>query len=200
MSNQLTTTNQNAKLALEKSKSLLEITSKILVTKKSTPSPKVGRISDDQIRAIEFEDQIDAWIDKDTGLMWEVKTKENIEHSYVWSKEEIEKVVFPKELTDDIKDAFSYAQKLNTNNHAGFSDWRVPTIEELKTLVTEEENNSNCIKYPLSKNNAVASYYWSSTTYAYYASGAWFVSFNYDYQSGSYKINSSHVRCVRAGQ
>lgn len=198
MSNQLTTTNQNAKLALEKSKSLLEITSKILVTKKSTPSPKVGRISDDQIRAIEFEDQIDAWIDKDTGLMWEVKTKENIEHRYVWSEEWIKDAKYPECLTDSVKDAFAYAKKLNELNYAGFSDWRIPTIKELETLLRKEKNNDTYAKLSLSKN--CSGYYWSSTTYEGYKDVAWYVDFSDGYVGGNCKYLKNNVRCVRAGQ
>ena len=107
---------------LGKTKRLLAITNKILankVVKKTPPPPKVvHKISTDQNKAIEFSDNIEAWIDADTGLMWEIKTKENIEHWYVWSKEEIQKAWHSENLTDDVKDTFSYAKKLNANNHA----------------------------------------------------------------------------------
>jgi len=198
MKNNLTTTNQNAKLALVKSKSLLNITNKILTTKKPTPPTKAGRISDDQSRVIEFEEKIDAWIDKDTGLMWEVKTKENIKYKYVWSEEWIEKAYEPEELKDSVKDAFSYAKKLNEMNYAGFNDWRFPTKEELKTLLIKERNNNLYIKLPLSKNSS--NYYWSSTTYASSTSYAWFVNFYYGNQSYYVKTDNFYVRCVRAGQ
>ncbi len=192
---------------LGKSKRLLAITNKILankVVKKTPPPPKVvHKISTDQNKAIEFSDNIEAWIDTDTGLMWEVKTKENIGHYYVWSKEYIEKAYFPEKLTDDVKDAFSYAQKLNANNHAGFSDWRVPTHKELKTVLTKEKNNGYYIKYPLSKNtaNTASSHYWSSTTDASYTGGAWIVYFSNGTQDNfGNKTGSNYVRCVRAGQ
>ena len=137
---------------------------------------------------IEFSDNIEAWIDADTGLMWEIKTEENIEHQYVWSKEEIQTAHQPKKLTDDVKDAFSYAEKLNANNYAGFNDWRVPTIEELETLLTK--------KYNLSNNY----YYWSSTTNALYTVSAWGVNFYDGYTNDYYKTDSLYVRCVRGGQ
>ena len=179
---------------LGKSKRLLAITNKILankVVKKTPPPPKVvHKISTDQNKAIEFSDNIEAWIDTDTGLMWEVKTKENIGHYYVWSKEYIEKAYFPEKLTDDVKDAFSYAQKLNANNHAEFSDWRVPTLKELETLLTEEENNDYYIKYPLSKNTAASDYYWSSTTDADSTDYAWHVNFYDGYTYYNYKTDS----------
>ena len=166
---------------------------------------------------------IEAWIDADTGLMWEIKTKENIEYEYVWSKEWIEEwieeALSPEDLTDDfsylfkyidhidsiqfikddIKDAFSYSQKLNKKNYAGFSNWRVPTLEELETLLTEETNNDLYIKYPLSKNTA-SNVYWSSTTNAYSTGGAWIVYFSNGLQGTYNKAHSYYVRCVRAGQ
>ena len=190
---------------LGKTKRLLAITNKILANKvvKKTPPPKVvHKISTDQNKAIEFSDNIEAWIDTDTGLMWEIKTEENIEHYYVWSKEEIQTALRPKNLTDDVKDTFSYAKKLNANNHAGFSDWRVPTIEELQTLLREQENNDYHIKYPLSKNTAISffSYYWSSTTNADGTGSAWIVGFRSGNQYDVHKTYSSYVRCVRAGQ
>ena len=188
---------------LGKTKRLLAITNKILankVVKKTPPPPKVvHKISTDQNKAIEFSDNIEAWIDADTGLMWEVKTEKNIKHSYVWSKEYIEEAYYPERLTDDVKDAFSYVQKLNANNHAGFSNWRVPTKEELKTLPTEEKNNDYNIKYPLSKNTA-SYYYWSSTTRANGTGNAWVVLFYYGNQYYDDRTSSYYVRCVRAGQ
>ena len=184
---------------LGKSKRLLAITNKILANKvvKKTPPPKVvHKISTDQNKAIEFSDNIEAWIDADTGLMWEIKTEENIKYAYVWSKEEIQTAWGPEYLTDDVKDTFSYVQKLNGNNHTGFSDWRVPTLGELKTVLTKEKNNDLYIKYPLSK-NTVSDYYWSSTTYASHSDLAWYVDFRTGYTNDYYKPFGTFVRCVR---
>lgn len=207
MNNNLTTINQNSKLVLTKSKNLLDITNKLLSKKdskdlaesfNSKPLKTVYKISTDQNKAIEFEDNIQAWVDADTALMWEVKTENNIEHRYVWSEEEIERAEDSEELTDDAKDAFSYAQKLNTNNHAGFSDWRVPRKEELGTLYTEKRNNSYHIKYPLSK--TASSNYWSSTTLANFTGKAWIVGFSVGSQYYNNKTDNYYVCCVRAGQ
>ena len=149
------------------------------ISQQYTPPPTV--ISNNQNKAIEFSDNIKAWTDKDTGLMWEVKTQENIKHEYVW------------------KDAFLYAEKLNTNNYAGFNDWRVPTFEELKTLLTKEKNNGSYIKYPLLKNNNNNGY-WSSTTRAYGTVFAWDVYFSTGDTYYGNKAGSLYVRCVRGGQ
>lgn len=143
-------------------------------------------ISNNANRAIEFSDNIQAWIDEDTCLMWEVKTEVNIEHQYIWSEE----------YADDIKDAFSYANQLNIHKYAGFDDWRVPTIKELKTIITEKDNNENYIKLALSK-NTVKNYYWSSTPVTKNNNLAWYVYFSFGCTYEYDKVHSLHVRCVR---
>ncbi len=57
--------------------------------------------------------------DEKTGLMWQ---KDASEDRMVW------------------KDGFSYIEKLNTENFAGYNDWRYPTKEELATLILSEED------------------------------------------------------------
>lgn len=200
-------TTRDASLVFNKSKSTLNVTKKILSKDtslilenneevSSKPLTKVRKISDDQTKVIEFGDQVEAWIDKDTGLMWEVKTKENIEHKYIWSEEWIEKALCPECLTDSVKDAFSYAKKLNELNYAGFSDWRIPTMEELETLLTKKKVNDWYIKFPLSKNSS--SGYWSSIATEFYeddsADGAYFRTGG---KFNDNKCTNQYVRCVR---
>ncbi len=64
----------------------------------------------------DLKDQTLTWIDKSTGLMWEVKNIENIEDEYLW------------------KDSFRYAERLNSINYAGYNDWIVPSPLMLATL------------------------------------------------------------------
>ena len=79
------------------------------------------------------------------------------------------------------------------------NEWRVPTIEELTTLVDYSEHSPAMSKNCPFKN---ASSYWSSTTYAYYPGSAWYVDFSDGYVDGYYgKYGSAmYVRCVRGGQ
>ncbi|MEA1917781.1 MAG: DUF1566 domain-containing protein [Campylobacterota bacterium] len=160
----------------------------------------MGKITDDPNRVIEFDDNIDAWIDTVTGLMWEVKTEENIEHEYVWSEKWVDGTWLSKNLTDDTEDAFSYAKKLNTQWHGGFSDWRVPTKKELETILIIKEINGYYIKAPLSENSSNG--YWSSTSYEGSSDYAWSVYFysGYVYYDSHAKDDSYYVRCVRDGQ
>ncbi len=170
---------------------------KLKASKAIDPTLK-GNISYDQERALEFSDGFDTWVDEETGLMWEVKTEINWKHEYVWNEEYTEAAWNPETLTDDVKDAFSYAKKLNKQRYGGFDDWRVPNYKELMTLFADNRTNDYYIKVPLSKN--LFGYYWSSTTYIYNIHDAWVVSFNSVRQSGHNKGDSYFVRCVRGGQ
>ncbi len=101
-------------------------------------------------------------------------------------------------MTDDVKDAFSYAEKLNSEKYSGFDDWRVPSIKELSTILTTEKINNNYIKKALSKN--AADNYWSSSDSMIYPIGenAWIIYFSNatEYNMG-WKGYNCCVRCVR---
>lgn len=116
------------------------ITNKILG--KSEKSKKLNRISYDQSKVINFEDNIEAWVDERTALMWEVKTDNNWDIWCSWN------------------DASSHTKALNVNEFAGFNDWRIPTKDELKSILTEKEINNICMISPLSKCSYLT--YWSS--------------------------------------
>jgi len=128
-------------------------------------------------RVIKFSDNIKSWVDIDTFLVWEVKTKQNINDDYNW------------------KDAKKYCSDLVLD---GYSDWRLPNIDELRTLLSENEYNDLYIKKPLSVNTKYT--YWSATTYEYNIGNAWYINFYYIFDSYYDKTNSFYVRCVRVGK
>lgn len=76
-------------------------------------------------------------------------------------------------------DALVYCEELTSENR---SDWRLPKITELVTFRDTKLDTST--------------YYWSSTTYAYYKKTAWFSSPSRDYQHFSLKTKKYYVRCV----
>lgn len=109
--------------------------------------------------------------DESTSLMWSRKPTQN-------------------RMTWDI--AVSYCKKLNL---AGYTDWRLPTIQELKSIVDYDKFGpaSDSIAFP----DMMLSFYWSSTTYAGNINYAWGVDFYYGNDVNYHKGNSNHVRPVR---
>ena len=124
------------------------------------------------------------WQDPDTKLMWQVEIEDE---RYSW------------------KEAFKYAEKLNSENYGGYSDWRVPNREELMSILTKEYlENSNSytgetyIKKPLLESiTMVNQWFWTSETYPDDSSKAWFVYFNKGYDYWINKSYGNYVRCVR---
>jgi hypothetical protein len=118
----------------------------------------------------DLPDEATEWVmvrDNVTGLVWEGKTDDDSIHdkdnNYDWY---------------DAQDVF--IATLNSQNFGGSSDWRLPTIKELDSLVNSNRERPaiNTAYFPYTRSN----YYWSSTTYAptpQTCCWAWYVSFSY---------------------
>ena len=91
--------------------------------------------------------------------------------------------------------ALAYCEGLNLG---GYTDWRLPTVNELRSLLdySRYESMINATYFP----GTVSSFYWSSTTDAEFTDRACGVGFYDGYDSGYNKYNSTYVRAVRGGQ
>ncbi len=74
---------------------------------------------------------------------------------------------------------------------ANQTDWRLPNVKELESIT--DDNRENPAIAPIFT-GAIASYYWSSTTYADYSGFAWFVNFGNGYVGYYYKGYGSYAR------
>jgi hypothetical protein len=100
---------------------------------------------------------------------------------------------------DDNKRTWAAAGSYCTNlTLAGSSNWRLPTTNELMSLIDYS------VPYPgptidslFSGTSASASGYWSSSSHAGYPDSAWDVTFYYGYVGYSNKTYYGYVRCVR---
>ena len=134
------------------------------------------------------------WLDEDTGLMWQVKIDATEEHGRLpWN------------------DIFKYCDNKNKENFGGFNDWRIPTIEELETLVTNE-SHPNCygydqesfIKKPLLYSMSMKyGRFWSSSSNNEDYNFAYGLNFNRKRENSQSKkgkkekYKTRYVRCVR---
>jgi len=77
----------------------------------------------------------------------------------------------------------------------GYTDWRLPNIKELKSIVDRSKSTAPIIYSAFQ--NTTSNYYWSATTYANRTSFAWLVYFYLGSDSWYNKSHSYYVRCVR---
>ncbi len=85
-----------------------------------------------------------------------------------------------------------------TVTFAGQSDWRLPNIRELQSIV-ERAAYDPAVDAGVFPNSATP-YVWSSSTNAFTSSSAWLVFFHFGSSYSYSKSNAYQVRLVRAGQ
>ncbi len=95
---------------------------------------------------------------------------------------------------------YTYADAVAlTTTFAGNSDWRLPNIAELHTIV-EWETYNPAINTALFPNTPTNNYYWSSSPVAYGSNVAWDIDFSSGYDVWNFKYSNYYVRLVRVGQ
>jgi len=98
-----------------------------------------------------------------------------------------------------LQSALTQAQTANTGSgFANFTDWRVPNIKELVSIVEQQCGfpSINSTIFPSSGTNA----YWSSSPYVRTTNAWWFVIFKYGRSFVYPKAGTAMVRLVRGGK
>ncbi len=98
---------------------------------------------------------------------------------------------YPSRSKRDLNGANKYCQELEFSN---FDDWRVPTYEELLTIVDYDRYDSAIV--PLFK-NTFPKRYWSSSQDVSAPDYAWVIDFGQGKTSTTIKSRRHYVRCVR---
>ena len=115
----------------------------------------------------------DVFVDSKTGLTWQ-------DNSAV------------KETKMTWQDAKSYCSELSLG---GYSDWRLPNIKELQSIV-DISRYKPAIKKDFKYVNT-SDYFWSSSVYVSYTKYAWVVYFKDGNSYNGNKTDKLYVRCVR---
>jgi len=95
--------------------------------------------------------------------------------------------------------ALDYIKSLNSRNHLGHGDWRLPNVNELASLVNGQANLVEWLQAG-GFHHLLVDYYWSSTTYASYAANAWSVGIYGGIVAGHDKADGFYVWPVRRGE
>ena len=163
-----------------------------------------------------LSDNAPEWVcvqDRATGLIWETKTDDNSlrdrDNFFSW----YDPVTEPNHGKAGARnggrcngqagcDTQAYVDALNEQQLCGFSDWRLPSRDEMLTLV----DFSNSRKGSQASIDAdyfpqtVASWYWTASSNPDKPDYAWFVLFRNGLALNALKQHPKHVRLVRSRQ
>ncbi|ETR68083.1 MAG: hypothetical protein OMM_04771 [Candidatus Magnetoglobus multicellularis str. Araruama] len=144
--------------------------------------------------------------DNVTGLIWEIKTARNnvadysnpndADNRYTWYDSNPNTNGGYAGYYNDGQNTERYIQTLNSQQLGGFSDWRMPSLQELLSIVKASAYNP-AIDTSFFMNTISDGFYWSSTSNVNELDHGRGVSFRYGYSQHSYKSNTYYVRAVR---
>ncbi|MDP2647071.1 MAG: DUF1566 domain-containing protein [Desulfobacterales bacterium] len=138
--------------------------------------------------------------DNVTGLIWEVKTDDGSVHdkdsTYTWCDTNPATNGGNAGTCGDGTDTEDFINALNTAGFGGSPDWRMPTKEELRSIVNYGRDHPaiDSVFFP----DTVMSSYWSSTRLGNI--DVWHVNFNDGISRGDLDTLSLYVRAVRGRQ
>jgi hypothetical protein len=174
-------------------------------------------IHDTKYRAVNADGQVeDASVapgvcvfDQFTGLTWEVKTGvpglQYLENTYTWfdpdeshdGELDYRGIANGGECSGSECDTAAYVQALNELALCGYTDWRMPTRDELGSISDPRRNQSppsiNTRHFP----HTQAGEYWSGNDYQFQYDAAWLWSFQTGLDRVEWKRSPRYVRLVR---
>ncbi len=128
-----------------------------------------------------------AAVDKKTKLMWAINPSKTV------------KFPNPRKITWD--KAVLWVDYVNKKGWCGFKDWRLPTLKELKTLITKNKQPNLFIREDIFNDiNIESCCVWSSSPFTRLSYHWWVVHFGDGDSNCKIKYNRNNVRLMRSGQ
>lgn len=144
--------------------------------------------------------------DNVTGLIWEVKTASDEQsnyddphdpdNTYTWYDSNPDSNGGDPGIDGDNTDTEDFINAINTARFGKFSDWRMPTKEELLSII-----DYNAVGPAIDTayfKNTISSYYWTATTFSDSIDNAIKINFNYGTEGYHEKSGAYYVRAVRS--
>lgn len=146
--------------------------------------------------------------DNVTGLMWEVKTSDGglrdkakvyTNYDSDLTAQKIDGSVPSLAEINAATNSVGFKNSVNTQGLCGFNDWRLPTVDELHSIldygVTDPGPAIDANWFP----NSMGWMYWTASPMVDNPAHAWYVYFTYGTVTYGVRDLSSHVRLVRSG-
>jgi len=124
-----------------------------------------------------------AVLDKETGLVWEKSPDTAIPTRKPWTS-----------TTETTADEYCYKREI-----AGRKGWRLPTVEELASLIDTSDSIPPALPAGHPFLNVTNAAFWSSTTYNQDTTKAWLVGTEFGFVDTNIKVGKNSVWCVRGG-
>lgn len=150
-------------------------------------------------------------LDRTTGLVWESKSDDEGLHDKDWTYSWYDSNPYTHGGHGGAAakgfcggsiatgcDTEKFVAAVNAAGLCGASDWRLPTLEELRSIVALQRSNpaADDALFPHMR----PAWYWSSSTASADISHAWIIGFHYGYDVWGRKSSDFHVRLVRRAQ
>lgn len=185
---------------------------------------KLSKVGDGR-RGFDFSDHNECVKDNVTGLIWEVKTSAS-EHDvqsqkWTYSWYDAQQTEHPGQSNGGIChdeqteekdriacDTSAYIAKINEMELCGYSDWRLPRREELRSIVDYSQPNVNTLDYEhilpsIDQEyfpNTLGSGYWTVNPYVADKKRVWTVDFEHGGDSNREKTMPHPIRLVSDGE
>ena len=142
--------------------------------------------------------------DNNTGLVWEGKTASPAtsrlgsstytNYDGTGSAQKSDGTNPAQTEIDASTNSIGYKNSVNTSALCGYTDWRLPTKEELQGILASSGSpRIDTTWFP----NTQAGDYWSSSPYVGYSYFALYVHFYYGHDSFNFRVSNFYVRLVR---